>query len=147
MKKAIILLLVVSLFFVSGCTDQTITSSRDLNGVWQGHSIAFTDRAFDCSYTGDMTLNLVHNGNNLQGNYNLIVRSAQGNNCVRIGSELGYVVSGTVSSSAIDLSVDNTDSLVGSFTTDLMTLRWQDCETCGSGPAVKLVGPAQLQRK
>ena len=129
--------------------DSTISGARDLGGQWVGHTVAFTDRIQDCGYLGDVTLNLAQNGNNLNGNIILTVRSVtQGNNCLRVGTQFpAFFVAGTVSASAINLKVANTDDLKGSFTTDLMTLRWEKCKSCDSGPAMVLVGPAQLRKQ
>ena len=50
-----------------------LSSARNVSGIWEGKA-SFTDRALDCSYQGDMTLNLNHNGNNVNGNFILTVK-------------------------------------------------------------------------
>ena len=148
--------LIIALFLVavtlSGCfqqrpeIDSTLSPARDVSGAWSTLEVAFTDRILDCSYRGDMTLNLQQNGNNVVGGYTVTVTEAEGNNCVRIGSQFQYAVAGTVSSSAIDMKIAGTDDLKGSFTTDTMTLRQEKCEECGAGPAIVFAGPVILRK-
>jgi hypothetical protein len=138
--------------FLSGCDSQddntaSLTPARDLTGRWTGTPV-FTDRANECAYEGAMELTLMQNENHLTGFFNLTVTKTTGDPpCVRVGSSFHYLVDGTVSSTQIHLIVADTDSLNGSFTTDLMTLRWQQCTSCESGPAIKLVGIVQLMRE
>ena len=136
---------------LSGCTSQDGTSelsaARDLTGKWTGTPV-FMDRANTCSYQGTMELTLQQTGNDVTGYYDLLVtKTGEGASCVRVGSSFRYLIQGTVSSSSISLVVADTDSLTGSFTTDLMTLRWEQCLSCDSGPAMKLVGMVSLRRE
>ena len=126
----------------------TITPARDTSGVWSTLEVAFTDRIQDCAYKGDMTLNLNQAGNNVVGGYTVTVTEAEGNNCVRIGTVFPpFGVAGTVSASAINMKIANTDDLKGSFTADTMTLRQDKCEECGAGPAIVFAGPIILRRQ
>lgn len=124
-----------------------LSGARDLSGTWIGNPI-FTERSPVCSYGSDMVLNLQQNGNNVNGNFNVVVKSAKGTGCLRVGTAIpGYPVAGTLTSSAIDMKISGVDTLKGSFTTDTMTLRWEQCKNCDSGPAIKFVGSIQLKRK
>ena len=143
--RYLIIIILGFVILLGGCTS-TITPARDLTGQWNG-IVSFTERSPKCSYQGDMILNLRQQGDNINGNFNIVVTKAEGNDCVRIGSQFGYLVSGTVSSSAISLLVADTDVLLGSFTTDIMTLRWESCQDCSSGPAIKILGPVSLLRQ
>jgi len=127
----------------------SISGARDLNGQWAG-TVSFTERVPNCAYRGALVLNLGQNGNNLNGGFTLSIDEivTQGPNCLRVGTVLPpSAVSGTASSSSINLLISNTDKLKGSFTTDAMTLRWEICDNCQAGPAIKFVGPMQLRRQ
>jgi len=147
-------IIIVAAFFVFNFTfkptQDSLTVARDLSGQWNGKAV-FTDKQLDCLYNGDMTINFVQNGNQLNGNFNLVVESSQPQNqfanCINVGSNLGYLLGGTVSASAIDLFIANTDKLIGSFTTDIMTLRWEPCQGCVAGPPIKFQGPINLKRQ
>jgi hypothetical protein len=95
-----------------------------------------------------MELVLEAEGTSVSGYFDLTVTETEGtSSCVKIGSTFRYLVEGTISSSRIDLLVAGTDTLTGSFTTDLMTLRWEQCQECDSGPAVMLIGMVSLMRE
>jgi hypothetical protein len=146
-----ILILFVCIRF-SGCFEYdtqstTLTPARDVTGQWSGAPV-FTDRANECKYDGTMTLTLQQNGDVVTGYFDLTVTSSEGNpSCVMIGSSFRYLVEGTISSTQITLVIADTDRLLGSFTTDLMTLRWEQCADCDSGPAIKLIGMVSLVRE
>lgn len=125
-----------------------LSSAREITGTWNGKA-SFTDRALDCSYQGDMVLNLNQNGNNVNGNFVLTVTQAsQGDNCLRVGTVFpAFFVAGTIESSSIDMLIANTDDLVGSFTADTMALRSTKCKDCDSGPALILQGPVNLLKE
>jgi len=126
--------------------DSTISTARDISGQWAG-IVSFTERVPQCSYSGNFRLNLQQNGNNAQGGFDVTVNEVKsGTGCLRVGTNLGFLVGGTVSSSAINLKIANTDNLDGSFTTDQMTLRWGQCQDCSSGPALRFTGPMFLTR-
>lgn len=126
--------------------DKTITTARDITGGWTG-IVSFSERVPQCSYSSDFNMNLLQTGNNVRGNFNVIIKKIQsGTDCLNIGTQLGFPVSGTVSSSAINLEISNTDKLLGSLTTDQMTLRWEICDNCNAGPAIKFNGPLFLTR-
>ena len=145
----IILFLCIQL---SGCSGQDnsntlLTPARDVTGKWTGTPV-FSDRANECVYEGTMELTLQQHGNNVSGYYDLTVTKTQGNpSCVTVGSTFRFLVEGTVSSSQLHLLIAETDRLNGSFTTDLMTLRWEQCTVCESGPAIKLIGMVSLLRE
>jgi hypothetical protein len=145
-------LIFISCLFLSGCVTEDnqrtpLNPARDLTGTWTGTPV-FTDRANECAYEGTMELTLRQNQNHLTGSFNLTVTKTTGDPpCVRVGSLFSYLVDGTVSSSRIHLIIADTDYLNGSFTTDLMTLRWQQCTSCRSGPAIKLIGMVSLMRE
>jgi len=156
MRKKHVITLGALIFFscllLSGCITPdnqrtSLTPARDLTGTWTGTPV-FTDRGNECAYEGTMELNLQQNQNHLAGSFNLTVTKTTGDPpCVRVGSSFHYLVDGTVSSSQIHLIIADTDYLNGSFTTDLMTLRWQQCTSCESGPAIKLIGMVSLMRE
>ncbi len=148
----ILAVLLLTMTEFSGCTNQNndgtnLTPARDVTGNWTGSPV-FTDRAYECAYEGTMKLRLEQQDSNVTGYFDLTVVSTDGSPaCVQIGSTFRYLVEGTISSSRIDLLVAGTDALVGSFTTDLMTLRWEQCQECDSGPAIKLVGMVSLRKE
>lgn len=121
-----------------------LSPARPLTGTWRG-TASFTDRAYSCSYQGTMVLTLAQEGSQLEGSYELVVTNTSGGtSCVRIGSEFSYLVQGSANTSSLVLSVAETDTMRGSFTTDIMTLRWERCDDCGSGPATTIVGMVTL---
>ena len=154
MASKTLIILLTCIVFLSACTSakpeitSTVSSARDIDGDWVG-SVTFTERSPNCVYRGDFELALQQNGNNVQGGFTVTVKSIekQGPNCLRTGTSLRYGVGGTVSSSSISLLISNTDKLKGSFTTDQLTLRWEQCDACSSGPAIKFTGPMFLARK
>ena len=147
-----ITILFALLLSLGGCSDQNnddtnLSPARDVTGTWSGIPV-FTDRANDCRYDGTMEMTLQQEDSHVSGYFDLTVTKTDGDSsCVDIGSTFRYLVEGTISSSHIELLVADTDTLNGSFTTDLMTLRWEQCHDCDSGPAVKLIGMVPLMRE
>ncbi len=125
----------------------TISAARPLAGTWTG-TVTFTDRPTQtCLYQGPLTLHLTQNGDQLDGSFTATVTSTNNNPaCVRVGSTFTYDLQGTVSSSAVHLTVADTDALTGAYTTNILTLRWQRCENCTSGPAITFVGMVSLTK-
>jgi len=144
--------IIITMSELSGCTNQNnsdtnFTPAREVTGKWLGSPV-FTDRANECAYEGTMELILQQEGTYVSGYFDITVTKTEGApSCVEIGSTFRYLLEGTISSSHIELLVAHTDTLTGSFTTDLMTLRWELCQECDSGPAVKLVGMVSLMRE
>jgi len=126
--------------------DPVLSSARDLSGRWTG-IVTFTERVPQCSYSADFDMNLVQNGDALNGGFNVVIREIKsGSDCLNPGTQLGFPVAGSASASAINMLISGTDKLLGSLTTDQMTLRWELCDACDSGPAIKFVGPMFLTR-
>ena len=128
-------------------SDSQLNPARNITGTWVGTPV-FTDRINTCVYEGTMELTLEQYESYVSGYVDFLVTTNDGApSCVAAGSSFRYLVNGTISSSHIYLLVAETDALNGSFTTDLMTLRWELCGECGSGPAVKAIGMVSLTRK
>jgi hypothetical protein len=104
--------------------DTTITPARDLTGAWRGgvNMIDFSDEPL-CQWAGSITLNLVQNGNNIQGNANVNfdapVALKPTARCGLAPIQINNVV-GSVSASAIRLEGGGA-VFTGSFTSDLMS--------------------------
>ena len=145
----ILAIVIGGVFFFVFSSDITTTTNpaRDLTGNWDG-IVTFTERVPNCVYSADYTMNLAQNGNNVVGGFNVVIREVKSGtvNCLRTGTQLGFPVAGSISSSAINMLISGTDKLKGSFTTDQMTLRWELCDACASGPAIKFTGPMFLTR-
>ena len=149
--KLFAILFLISLLFISSCTSQnktatspklttTITPARDVTGRWTG-SASFQENVegAECLFQGTFVLNLQQQGNSVQGNF-VFTETAFHETKVPTTSLIPQIgcsgpvdkttrgsVQGTVSSSAIDLSIGAEKVFAGSFTTDLMKLTLTAC--------------------
>lgn len=150
-QKLVTLLFFVSLLFISSCTSQnkmtsqpelatTITPARDVTGSWTG-STSFQENVegAECFFQGTFILSLQQQGNSVSGQF-VFTETAFQETKIPTTSPIPPIgcsgpvdkttrgsVQGTVSSSAIDLSIGAEKIFTGSFTTDLMKLKLATC--------------------
>lgn len=110
--------------------ESTIEPARNLTGTWRGGLNLVKADDQDCDWSGSLVLNIQQSGSTLTGTgqatFSKGVPLMEGVDCPTDASPIPLTLTGTVSSSRVQINAGEGVDLTGSFTADLMsgTLTW-----------------------